>query len=284
MGCQMSRKSVLRRAQQKSCEGEFLYELQEAYELSPKLSEEILRTAKNMLLCSESLREGQIDITVVGIEERAGKMMEQMERKQIRLTLDDGEEDRAVLRDHGREGLRRVRIARMTEEAIEQGGILSQEDLSRHLLVSVRTIKRDIAMLKGRGITITTRGVLQNIGRGQTHKVKIVELYLGGMTYSEITRKMHHSVGSIKRYLEQFTKVAMAAEHGLGQEEDISAVTGLSPYLVRQHQALLGQVRADRVRRGNLREMIERMRYRPELKKRLKWDGKQAVPTTGGRR
>jgi hypothetical protein len=54
------------------------------------------------------------------------------------------------------------------------------------LSVSLRTVNRDISRIKQRGIEVVTRGYLHNIGRGQTHKVKIIGMYLDRKTYSEI--------------------------------------------------------------------------------------------------
>ena len=281
----MKEQLAIQRAQQKSSEGEFLHELQTSYELSPKLSEEILRSAKGSLFRSSvGHRSGQVDVTVIGIEERSGKMVERMEKKTVCITIDDGVDDIEIVRDHGRTVLRQVRIDRITEEAIEQGGILSQEDLSRYLLTSLRTIKRDIAEMKGRGIEVITRGVLHNIGRGQTHKVKIVGQYLEGMTYSELRRKTRHSLGAIKRYVDHFTKVVMAAEHGLKGAAEISQVTGLSVFLVGQYQALMREVRRDSIKRSNLMDLIERAKYRPEIKKRPNVHGKRVVRTMEGGR
>ena len=42
--------NALHRQELKSNEGEFLYELQYSYELSPRLSEQILQTAKQSLI------------------------------------------------------------------------------------------------------------------------------------------------------------------------------------------------------------------------------------------
>ena len=36
------------------------------------------------------MKEGQIEVTVVEIEERAGKVLEKMEKKKVRLTIDNG--------------------------------------------------------------------------------------------------------------------------------------------------------------------------------------------------
>jgi len=272
----------LERSQIKSSDGEFLYELTHSYELSPKLSEQIVLSAKEHLFRDRPLREGQIEVTVVGVEERSGKLLEQMEKKKVRLTLNAGLEDHEAMREVGRRGLRQLRIQRMTEEALDQGGVLSQEDLSRYLSCTVRTIQRDIQEIKQRGIDVRTRGVLHNIGRGQTHKVKIVGLYLDGKTYSEIQLTTRHSVGAIKRYLESFTKVVMAEHRGIVWAKEISAVTGLSENVVRQYQELIRESRRDRIRGENLRQLIRRSGYAEVVKKTFKNNGKTVVRTTGG--
>jgi hypothetical protein len=66
------KRTEFNRSQIKSSEGEFIYEMENSYELSPKLSQQILLTAKECLVKEYNLREGQIEITVVSIEERAG--------------------------------------------------------------------------------------------------------------------------------------------------------------------------------------------------------------------
>ena len=87
------RRTELARIQIKSSEGEFIWELKNSYELSPKLSEQILLTAKESLLQEYQLKEGQIEVTVIGIEERSGKLIEKMQKKKVRLTIDNGLED-----------------------------------------------------------------------------------------------------------------------------------------------------------------------------------------------
>ena len=177
------------RRQNKGNDGAFLYELQNSYELSPKVSEQILYSAKEWLFQDSQLKEGQIEVTLIEWEERSGKTIESMSKRRVRLTIDAGLEDIQTLKEFGRRILRQNRIQRLCEEALEQKGILSQEDLARHLGCSVRTIKRDIKEIKARGAEVITRGVLHNIGRGQTHKVQIINMYLEGYTYSEIRRK-----------------------------------------------------------------------------------------------
>jgi DNA-binding Lrp family transcriptional regulator len=260
-------RTVLNRTQIKSSEGEFIWELENSYELSPKLSSLILLTAKDCLLQEYNLREGQIEVTVLAIEERAGKVIEKMEKKRIRLTMDNGIEDIEVLKEFGRVGLRQIKIERITQEAVEQDGVLSQEDLAKYLGCTVRTIQRDIKEIKKKGTEVVTRGYLHNIGRGQTHKVKIIGIYLDGSTYSEIKLKTRHSVGAIKRYLESFTKVVMSQRRGIYRLKDISAVTGLSVTLVKQYIELIKSSKADKVRKENLELLIQRNGYKEGIKK-----------------
>jgi hypothetical protein len=264
------RRRFLDRRQIKSSEGELLWELENSYSLSPKLSSSILITAKECLYRDYQLKEGQIEVTVIGIEERSGKVIERMEKKKVRLTIDNGIEDIEILKEYGRISLRQIKIERITDEAIEQGVVLSQEDLSKYLGCTVRTIQRDIKAIKKKGIEVVTRGYLHNIGRGQTHKVKIIGMYLDGKTYSEIKLTARHSVGAIKRYLESFTKVLIAQSKGIYEIKEISSVTGISEGLVKQYLELIRQSKKDKTRSENLKELINRNSYREGIKKTAK--------------
>jgi hypothetical protein len=251
----MESRSV-QRAQHKTSEGEFICELQNLYELSPKMSESIVESARRCLIRENILKEGQIEVSVISIEERSGKMIEKLEKRRVRLTLDNGLEDLETRKSFGRINLRLTRIQRITEEAIEQSGILSQEDLGKILNCTVRTIQRDILKIKNKGIQIITRGVLHNIGRGQTHKVQIIGLYLEGKTFSEIKLKTHHSYGAIKRYLQDFQKVLMSVYNRIKEATSISTVTGLSPVLVNQYIQLIKHSRKDKQKHAMMRDMI----------------------------
>jgi hypothetical protein len=246
----------LQRAQHKTSEGEFIYELENLYELSPKMSESIAESAKRCLIRDNILKEGQIEVSVISIDERSGKVIEKLEKRRIRLTLDNGTEDIEIRKTLGRIKLRHARIERITEEAIEQSGILSQEDLGKILSCTVRTIQRDILEIKNRGIQITTRGVLHNIGRGQTHKVQIVGLYLEGKTFSEIRLKTHHSYGAIKRYLQEYQKVLMSIQHGIKEASSISSEAGLSQVLVNQYIEQIHTSSKDKQKKAMMRDMI----------------------------
>jgi hypothetical protein len=280
---QMKLKRIdLDRRQKKSSEGEFIWELENSYELSPKLSSLILLSAKECLLREYPLKEGQIEITAIEIGERAGKTIEKMEKKRVRLTIDNGIEDIEIIKEYGRIELRRKKIIRLTEEAIEQKAVLSQEDLEKILQVSIRTIKRDISAIKKEGIDVITRGYLHNIGRCQTHKVKIIGMYLDGMTYSEIKLKARHTTGAIKRYLDSFIKVLMSQRRGIYRIKDISKLTGLSEVLVNQYGQLIKESKKDKIRKENMKLLIERSGYREGIKKTVAKYSKPQAAMMGG--
>ena len=81
----MSRSNELLRHQSKGSDGAFLYELQNSYELSPKISEQILYSAKECLFQNGHLKEGQIEVTLIEWEEQSGKPVEGMEKRRVRF-------------------------------------------------------------------------------------------------------------------------------------------------------------------------------------------------------
>ncbi len=263
----------LNRRELKSFEGEFIHELLHSYELSPRLSEQILVTAKQCLFNTSAQKPGQYLAVVANLESKSGNSLSNIAKCRVKLTLDNGNEDVQVLKEFGRRGLRRIIIHRITEEAIEQGGVLTQEDLSYFLKRSIRTIKRDICAIRESGINVITRGVFHNVGRGQTHKNQIIRLYLDGFTYSEIKRKTYHSTSAIKRYLENFSKVLMSLHYGIKENKEISQVTGISEYLITQYRNILADSKTNPIMFQNLKIMLEQSQYRSGLKKTIDYDG-----------
>ena len=141
------------------------------------------------------------------------------EDQEVVWTVDAGPEDEQVRQQHGSVALRRTRIQRLLSEAIEQGAAASQEDLAQALHVSVRTIKRDCRALQQTGIVLPTRGQLQGIGRGQTHKGQIVGLWLQGSTYDQVAQRTQHSLTSIKRYVQAFVRTIQLHQQRFTTEE-----------------------------------------------------------------
>ena len=99
---------------------------------------------------------------------------------------------------------------RMAVEAQEQGALLTQEDLALLTGRDVRTIRSDIHKLRAQGISVPTRGTVQDIGPGVTHKEKAVRLWLGGKEPLEVARFLNHSLRAVERYIQTFCRVVYA--------------------------------------------------------------------------
>jgi Protein of unknown function (DUF1670) len=186
--------------------------------------------------------------------------MSGLKKKTVVLTRDE-ESDLEVERDHGRGGVRKVKLLRMTEEAYDQGGLLTQEDVARIIGVSSRTIRRDASELMRTPVKLYLRGIQRDIGRGISHKVWIVGLYLEWKTYSEIQQVTGHSLGSIKTYLNDFSRVLMARERGIVAAEEIGYYIGRSARLVKEYMALIEQAERKPEQKGRIDSLKEQMKY-----------------------
>jgi|WetSurMetagenome_2_1015567.scaffolds.fasta_scaffold187769_2 hypothetical protein len=218
----------------------FLRVLQAEFNFSQRVSREVLDTAQELLVGTAPasvVRPGQVRLVVASLKAPCGPPLAETAKVEVTLTVDTGTEDATVKVQAGLEGQRRGRILRLTEEALEQGGVLTQEDLARTLGVEARTIRRDVQSLKAEGHLIHTRGQVKDVGRGQTHKVRIIELWLDRQGYDQIARRMYHSPQSIQRYVSLFLRVALLHQQGTPVTE-IAFLTQTSARLVEDYLAV----------------------------------------------
>lgn len=175
----------------------------------------------------------QITFHAASASEPPGKRLSQIKSVPVHLTVHD-RNDMDILTKEGTSGLRKHKILRMTREALDQDGLLTQEDLAVLLCSSRRTIRRDIKELKQQGIDVPTRGSIQDIGPGVTHKSKIVKMWLEGYEYTDIERKTGHSGFSIQRYISGFSKSVRFYLRGYSLPE-IRELTDMSERLVKDY-------------------------------------------------
>lgn len=258
--------STMQRLQAKTPEQRFLRVLEDGFGQAPCVSEAILEKAQACLFGhSATLRPGQGRVLLTAMEAGHGRPLCQTMLKEVVWTIDAGREDRQVQQEHGTVELRRVRVQRLVDEALAQGGVATQEDLAQALHVSVRTIKRDCKAIAAQGIVLPTRGQLKGIGRGQTHKAQIVGCWLRGETYDQIQLHTRHSLSSIKRYVQSFVRVADLHRQDFSDGE-IALVLEMSAYLVGEYLALYHQ-HDEPVYQERLTEQIERLCRVPKGKK-----------------
>lgn len=228
----------------KTPEASLLHVLQEEFNLSPREAREVVTTACEILGLdrpTSQVRPGQVRLVVASLAAPIGPPLQETDRVEVTLTVDAGVEDAEVLAQQGRLALRAGRILRLVDEALEQGGVLTEEDLARVLQVTRRTIERDVRQLQAAGHHVQTRGQVKGTGRGQTHKVKIIELWLERQSYDRIALWAHHSLQSIKRYVSTFLRVVTLHRQGHSASE-IAFLVNASLRLVKDYLTLYEQV------------------------------------------
>ena len=178
---------------------------------------------------------GQLTYLAVSVDSPAGRKLAECQRVAIKLSLHTSNDLVALKR--GVAALRQARIMRLTEEAYEQGALLSHEDLACLLSSSLATIKRDVGHLRHQGLNVPTRGQVKDIGKGVSHKTQIVQDYLAGYTFSEIEWRRRHSSGAIGRYCQDFVRLVRLRQKNF-TVADIRRTTGLSERLITEYLAL----------------------------------------------
>jgi hypothetical protein len=198
------------------------------------------------------LQDNQVAYCALAADEPPGKRITECRRVSVRLTLHDpGDFDDAG----GLSALRRKRVRRLCEEALDQGALLTQEDLALLLTTSESTLKRDLQQLRAQGVFVPTRGQQRDIGPGISHKVEIVRSYLSGESLTHISRRLPHGITSMERYLRAFRQVALMTREGLSPEL-IRKACRLSSRLIAQYQELFEQACAQATMQTRLQDLL----------------------------
>ena len=189
------------------------------------------------------ISEGQTKRNCIASSEGPGKELKDCQLMTVTLTLLGKTDslDLSSLTNSGRSiEIRQRRIMRIACEAKDQGGLLSQEDLSELLMCDVRTIRRDIQALKIKGIMVPTRGTIKDIGPGVTHREIAVRLWLEGKEPVEIKNQINHHIKSVENYLEKFKRVVYLRRKGFNDFEAALTI-GISKNAVSVYSDLYNQ-------------------------------------------
>ena len=216
---------------------------------------EVLVDVVREVLCGNPadrpLAPGQMRYICVGSGEEAGKPIGVCQKAAVVLTMLDGEDFAAG--DPRR--LRQRRIVRLVEEARDQGGLLSQEDLARLMACDVRTIRRDVrALRQSQGLHLPTRGQQKDIGPGVTHRDLAVRLWLEGHEPLAVARRIDHTLHSVERYIGHFCRVVFLVWKGLNTFQ-IALAVGISTASTQRYVDLYHQVHRTARYRRRLQEV-----------------------------
>ncbi len=215
-----------------------------------------------------AVQAGQLAMTAVSADEPGHKPLAQCKMVPIVLTLYAGESDHRLRLEHGRQGIARLRqelIYRMAHEALDQGALLTAEDLAFRILnCGLRTISRDLKALAEAGLTVPLRSQQKDAGRAVTHRAQAVELYLKRYTFTQIGQRLRHSLSAIANYVVSFAVVVAHTRDGHPVDE-IAFLMQISPNLVRGYQELYQRYNHPpyQERIEEIMDQVKRRHFRP---------------------
>jgi hypothetical protein len=249
----------------KTLEQALLTQLQQQFGHSPFESRAILEVIKGTYLgqlrTPNTLRPGQMVVLAIKADEPPGKPLKECQFVPVVVTIHTPEDDR-LRQGAGRRSVaqvRRAQVERMAWEAVAQETYLTVEDLAYRILnCGTRTIEEDLTYFRRQDKEIPLRGQQLDMGRGVTHKVQAVRLFMERKTFTQIQRRINHSYRAIQRYIEDFVAVAVMTTAGQTVFE-ISFLRRISPALVREYQALYDTYNTEAYRE-RLAEVIAQFR------------------------
>ncbi|MDD2600962.1 MAG: DUF1670 domain-containing protein [Kiritimatiellae bacterium] len=179
----------------------------------------------------QTIKPGQVLYNCVSAKEGAGKPLKECAMEMVLLSLFE-ESDKKGLevagKKHRQTIVRQRRLMRLCEQARDQGGLLTHEDLAQLLMCDSKSIQRDVKELQALGIIVPTRGRVKDIGPGITHRELIIRHWLEGKEELEICRCTKHSMTSVENYLKAFKRVVFLRIEKKFTDHEISVAAGVS--------------------------------------------------------
>jgi len=132
-----------------------------------------------------------------------------------------------------------IRIERLTKTAKEKGGLLTVEDLAAILNRSTVTISKRIQEYHEQNDDILPlKGYILDMGRGTTHKKKILNYYEKGIEPPDIARKTDHDLESVDRYIKDYERVKFLVRRGISKIK-IQHLTGRGGSVISQYLKII---------------------------------------------
>jgi len=208
---------------------------------------------------SQSIKSGQIKKLIIDASVSPNVPLNKAKQKFVTLTIDGGPEDVEIRQNKGVPALRQHRMVRLCEEAFQQGGLLTLEDLSMLFNCGVRTLVSDLNELRKAKRTPPLRSTVKDMGRAITHRSQIITLWLQGNEYTDIAIKTHHSIKSVHNYVDKF-KRSVSLFLADFEIHTISFLVNISPALVKEFHHIHSQCEPIFIRKQELEEYIKKNR------------------------
>jgi hypothetical protein len=253
------------RLQAKSLDAQFMNEMIMGLNCSPFEAEAILEKVHEvynpLLETTQGFKPGQIQVMVVDASVAPNVPLAKAKQRLVSLTLHAGKEDIEIRKKGSVPILRQKRLCRMCQEAFQQGGLLTLEDLANLFNCGVRTLVNDLAALRKKNIVPPLRSTTKDMGRAITHRRMIIALWLQGFEYSEIARKACHSVDSVANYVDKFKRCAALFRSGF-DVHTVALMVRLSTALTQEFQRIHSDIQGVPHRLRELEDFLKKSRVR----------------------
>jgi hypothetical protein len=257
----IDRKAMLQdRLAAKDLDHQFRNRIEHGMGCSPFVSEAIVKVVHEIYLpvldSTSNIKPGQIIFQCLSKRNGSTSRIADAEQISIVLTLDNAMVDQEVRKQKGIDGLRRFRLIRVCNEAYNQGGLLTVEDIAYRLFnVGERTIVRDLALIRQDGENPPLRSTIKDIGRTVTHKAILIKNWLKGDELSDLNRKYNHSFSAIESYINTFKRVVFLDHEGYTIDR-IAYVQKISASLVTAYLTLWKEYK-DKAIPHRIKEILE---------------------------
>lgn len=131
-------------------------------------------------------------------------------------------------------------IARMSKQAFNQEGCLTNAELAILLKISPSTVSKYIKEWEEENREVLPRrGSIHDIGPTLTHKRIIIQkLFIEQKTVQQVSRETSHSLAAIQRYISTFKQVLLCKKKGMSTEE-IAFSVGRTVRLVKEYEKII---------------------------------------------
>lgn len=207
-------------------------------DIRDRIATSILELLEGQLPAYGHLRPGQCLWNAVAIETRADSP--KLRLVPVVLTLVHEEDITRRVSNTSLTQIRQEAVARLLEEAYQQGALLSMRDLALltwHSETAMTAARQEWEQQHDR--LLPHPGTLQDMGTCITHKTAIVvkTVYENKPT-RQVAQETKHTQQAVDRYLKDFHRVRTCYRHK-PEQDFICQVTGMSSHLVKQYINIL---------------------------------------------
>jgi hypothetical protein len=201
----------------------------------------VLEVLEQHLRPREHVTHGQMVWMAVDINDPPARQKTIAQTNLLPVVLDvhTPEDTEAILQRKPPAERRLQKAIRLSRQAFEQGGLLSNCDLAAILSSPDSTIASLLAAYeRNTGQIVPRRATIHDVGSGLTHKRIICwKRYRDGKSAHEVARETYHSLEAVDRYLGQYDRVRHCRQEGFPPEQTAYTLN-CSLSLVREYLAI----------------------------------------------